>query len=116
MPDPLNVQLRTLRRAVGLTQEDMARLLGLAVHSHVSRLERLVREPDVRTAFACEYVLGAPARAIFAPVYADVARTVSARARERLDTLAHLANDVAHSLRLSHLSRLAEPQRTLFDV
>lgn len=116
MPDRSNVQLRALRKAHGLTQEDMAQLLGFSVHSHVSRLERLVREPDIRMAFACEFVLGASAKMLFAPIFEKVTRAVSARARERLDALTHLSNDTSHSHRLSHLSQLALPQPTLFDV
>ncbi len=105
-----------LRRETGLVQEDIAHLLGLKTSSSVSRFERLVREPDIRSAFACEYILGAPASTLFAPIFADVSRTVSSRARERLDALAAFGNDLRHAARLTHLSKLVEKPRTLFDV
>lgn len=116
MPDPLKVQLRTFRRSVGLTQDDMGALLGLQSHSNVSRYERSVTEPDMRTAFAYEYVLGMPTAAIFAHVFDEVKRVVAKRATGRLNSLTHLLNDTKHATRLTHLSMLAEPQRTLFDV
>jgi len=116
MPDPSNVQFRALRRATGLLQDDLACLLGFKHLSSVSRFERLLREPDLRIAFACEYVLGAPAKMLFAPVFAEMSRVVASRARERLDALTPVANDVRHAARLTHLSKLVEKPRTLFDV
>ncbi|MEZ5972598.1 MAG: helix-turn-helix transcriptional regulator [Hyphomonadaceae bacterium] len=116
MPDLSNVQFRALRRATGLRQDDLAHLLGFKDSSSVSRFERLLREPDVRTAFACEYILGAQASALFASVFKDVARVVATRARERLDALSVFANDLRHADRLTHLSKLVERPRTLFDV
>lgn len=116
MPDLSNVQFRALRRATGLLQEDIAHLLGFKDSSSVSRFERLLREPDIRTAFACEYILGASASALFGPVFAEVSRVVSKRARERLDALSTFSNDLRHADRLTHLSKLVERPRTLFDV
>jgi len=116
MPDHLKVQLRTFRQASGLLQEDLAHLLGFKNVSSVSRLEKGEREPDLRTAFAFEYALGASASALFGSIFADITRTLSARAREQLDALSRFANDVRHADRLTHLTKLAEKPRTLFDV
>lgn len=116
MPDPSNVQFRVLRRETGLLQEDIAHLLGLKTSSSVSRFERLVREPDIRSAFACEYILGASASTLFAPIFSEVSRTVSSRARERIDALSEFANDLRHATRLTHLSKLVERPRSLFEV
>lgn len=116
MPDLSNVQFKALRRATGLLQEDIAQLLGLKDSSSVSRFERLLREPDIRTAFACEYILGASASALFEPVFSEVARVVARRAHERLDELSQFANDLRHADRLTYLSKLVERPRTLFDA
>ena len=116
MPDPSNIQFRARRRETGLAQEDIAFLLGFKDPSSVSRFERLSREPDMRTAFACEYILGAPASSLFEPLFADAKRVVSARALARLDALKQFAHDVRHAARLTHLVKLAEPPPTLFDV
>lgn len=116
MLDPSNVQFRALRRATGLLQEDIAHLLGLKDSSSISRFERQLRDPDIRTAFACEYILGAQASQLFEPVFSETVRIVSKRARERLDALSMFANDTRHADRLTHLSKLVERPRTLFDV
>ncbi|PZO50462.1 MAG: hypothetical protein DCF16_13000 [Alphaproteobacteria bacterium] len=116
MPDPSNVQFRALRRETGLVQEDIAFLLGLKGPSSVSRFERLTREPDIRSAFACEHILGAPTRTLFEPLFVEVGRMVRARAHERLNALSTLAHDIRHVARLTHLFKLAEQPPTLFDV
>lgn len=99
-----------------MVQEDIAFLLGFKDSSSVSRFERLTREPDIRTAFACEYILDASTSQLFAPLFNEVKGVVAARARERLDALAMFANDVRHAARLTHLSKLVERPPTLFDV
>ncbi|NWG53216.1 MAG: helix-turn-helix transcriptional regulator [Hydrogenophilaceae bacterium] len=116
MPDRINVQFRTLRRASGLVQEDIAFLLGFKAASTVSRFEQRSHEPDIRTALACEHILGAPVRTLFEPVYAEVGRLVQTRARQRLDSLTALVGDARHAARLAHLARLAEQPPTLFKV
>ncbi len=116
MPDPSNVQFRVLRRETGLVQEDIAYLLGLKGPSSVSRFERLSREPDIRSALACEHILGAPVRTLFEPIFREIGTVVRDRARERLDALKALAHDARHAQRLTHLFKLAEQPPTLFDV
>lgn len=116
MLDPSNVQFRALRRQSGLVQEDIAFLLGLKGPSSVSRFERLSREPDIRSAFACEHILGAPARTLFEPLFREIGDIVQKRARERLDALKAFSNDPRHAARLTHLVKLAEQPPTLFDV
>ena len=116
MLDPSNVQFRALRRQSGLVQEDIAFLLGLKGPSSVSRFERLSREPDIRSALACEHILGAPVRTLFEPLFREAGTVVRKRARERLDSLRALAGDARHAARLTHLVKLAEQPPTLFDV
>lgn len=116
MPEPSNIQFRARRREIGLVQEDIAFLLGFKDPSSVSRFERLAREPDIHTAFACEYILGAPARSLFEPLFNDAKRVVSARALARLDALREFAHDARHAARLTYLVSLAAQPPTLFDV
>ena len=82
----------------------------------MSRFERRSREPDIRSAFACEHILGAPARTLFEPLFLDVGRIVRARAHTRLEALKALAHDARHAARLTYLFKLAEQPPTLFDV
>jgi hypothetical protein len=71
---------------------------------------------DIRSAFACEVILGAPVRDLFNPLFAEMKRVVSDRARARLELLQPLAGDARHASRLTHLCKIAEQPPTLFDV
>jgi transcriptional regulator with XRE-family HTH domain len=61
--------LRTYRKRSGLSQDEMAFLLGCQNGTKVSRYERFARKPNLETLFAYEVVFGAPARELFAGVY-----------------------------------------------
>ena len=73
--------LRTHRKRAGLSQDEVAFLLGCQSGAKVSRYERLARRPSLETAFAYEAVFGVSARELFAGVYEKVEREVVKRAR-----------------------------------
>src|SRR5881628_703008 len=73
--------LKTHRKRAGLSQDEVAFLLGCRSGAKVSRYERLARRPSLETAFAYEAVFGVPARELFAGVYEKVEREVVKRAR-----------------------------------
>ena len=73
--------LRTYRKRNGLSQDEVAFLLGCQSGTKVSRFERLARKPNLETALACEVVFGIPAHDLFPRAYAEVEKTVTARAR-----------------------------------
>jgi len=54
--------LRTYRKQSGLSQDEVAYLLGCQNGTKVSRYERFARKPSLETLFAYEVVFGAPAR------------------------------------------------------
>lgn len=88
MPHRLPNYLRMHRKRMGLSQQDVAFLLGCRSGAKVSRYERFQREPTLRTAIACEVLFHTPVRELFAGVYAEVERVVERRARglaRRLD-------------------------------
>ena len=58
--------LRKYRRRAGLTQDELAFLLGCKSGAKVSRYERFARTPNLQTALAYEVVFGAPARELLA--------------------------------------------------
>ena len=64
--------LRTYRKRYGLTQDEVAFLLGCQSGTKVSRFERLARKPNLETALACEVVFGIPAHELFPRAYAEV--------------------------------------------
>jgi len=73
--------LRTYRKRSGLSQDEVAYLLGCQNGTKVSRYERFARKPSMETLFAYEVVFGAPARELFAGGYQKVERTTQKRAQ-----------------------------------
>src|SRR5262245_4384093 len=74
-----NLHLRGFRKRSGLTQLDVARLLGYVSSSPVSRLEAGEHAPDLRAAFMLETVFAAPASQIFREIFALHGRIVRDR-------------------------------------
>ena len=66
--------LRTFRRRSGLTQTEVAFLLG--VHSG----ERLSRRPSFQTALGLQAVFGVPAETLLPAISAQIERKIMARA------------------------------------
>ena len=66
--------IRTHRKRIGLTQDDVAILLGCLNGTPVSRLERRSRKPNLRVAFACQVIFGIPAHELFPGIYQEVER------------------------------------------
>ncbi|MBI2755073.1 MAG: helix-turn-helix transcriptional regulator [Betaproteobacteria bacterium] len=68
--------LRTHRRVWGLTQRELARLLGLVCGAQVSRIENSKRAPALRVALACQTLFGIPPCDMFPHVHAEVEEQV----------------------------------------
>lgn len=64
--------LRTHRRAWGLTQSELASLLGLSSGTQVSRIEKSKRAPGLATALACQVIFGISPAELFPHAYAEV--------------------------------------------
>jgi len=79
--------LRTFRRRAGLSQEDVALLLGCTNGSKVSRYEQFARQPTLATALACAALFGVPLRELFASMYDEAYEAVLARARSLVEQL-----------------------------
>ena len=71
--------LRTYRRRLGLSQADVAFLLGLKDGSQVSRFEREVRTPNLKLVFALERLFAVPAEELFRGIYREVYRQTTER-------------------------------------
>ena len=84
MPPKLIHYLRNERRETGLTQADLAALLGARWKSKVSRYERRQAVPPLETALGYEAVMRKPVAQLFAGMYYAVAAGVRARARDLL--------------------------------
>lgn len=80
MRNSLPVYLRTFRRQAGLTQRELAQLIGCPNDIAVSRLERSSHRPRLHVALACEVVFRASLRELFPDMYEEVEQLVFTRA------------------------------------
>jgi DNA-binding XRE family transcriptional regulator len=83
--DRLPNYLRSHRKRLALSQEEVAFLLGAQNGANVSRHEQFAREPSLATALAYEVVLQKPVSELFAGLYQKIQQDVAVRAK----TLAH---------------------------
>ena len=79
--------LRASRKRAGLSQDDLAFLLGCGSGTKVSRYELFRRQPGLSTVFALEAIFGKPARELFAGMYADAEQQTAERARRLIQRL-----------------------------
>ena len=77
--------LRTYRKHSGLSQSEVSFLVRLKDKSELSRYERNVRQPSLRTALACQEVFGEPISELFAGLSDSVTRD-SRNQMKRLQT------------------------------
>ena len=101
----------THRKRSGLSQREVAFLLGCQSGTKVSRYELFRRKPTLEGALACEVVFGVSVRELFAGVYQKVERGVVRRAR-RLEV--QVINGRGHGPRaqkLAFLKALTAPSR-----
>ena len=71
--------LRTYRKRSGLTQREVAFLLGCRNGAQVSRYENRRRLPPLKTALACEAVFGVPVSELFGGVRESVNQNIGVR-------------------------------------
>ena len=74
--------LRPLRRRWGLTQAEVAFLIGTKTHVAVSRIESLKAYPPLAEAIACSIVFDTPLQELFPELYGRVYEFVLAHADE----------------------------------
>src|SRR5712692_10173166 len=78
----LDNYLRAYRKNSGLTQEEVAFLLGFSNANLVSRYEKRQRMPPVQTALAYEAIFGIPIAELFAGVRQKIVSDVQKRRSE----------------------------------
>ena len=81
MSSKLNNYLRTHRKRAGLSQDEVAYLLGCQGGAKVSRYERFARQPPLQTALAYEAIFGVPVRELFAGLFHRVEGPIVRRAQ-----------------------------------
>ena len=68
--------LRMHRRNWGLTQKELARLIGTASSAQISKYENSKRVPKIEVAFACQAIFGVPPSIMFPDAYTLVEEEV----------------------------------------
>jgi transcriptional regulator with XRE-family HTH domain len=79
--------LRTHRRRHGLSQTEIATLLGAVSGTKISRYENFTRLPGALTVFAFEILFGQPASELFAGHYQAIRVAVQERAQRMAEQL-----------------------------
>lgn len=77
----LHNYLRTYRKRTGLSQTEVAFLLGCQSGAKVSRYECFARQPGLQTAFAYAVIFRATARELFGGVFQQVEKKTIQRAQ-----------------------------------
>jgi len=73
--------LRSNRKRLALSQEEVAFLLGTQSGAKICRYERFAREPSLQTALAFEAIFQRPTSELFGGLYQKVQQEVAARAK-----------------------------------
>lgn len=91
--NPLSNYLRMYRRRSGLSQDEVAFLLGTICGTSVSRHEHDDRIPMLGTALSYELIFGTPARELYPTEYKRIEKIVKTRARKLLFRLQQQPDD-----------------------
>lgn len=111
-PYRLENYLRSQRKQSGLTQQEVAFLLGCENGAQVSRYERRRRLPPLETALACEAIFGVPIAQLFAGVRQGVGRDIEKRRLELKTKLQANSSNVSNPRMIAHKLRwLADRER-----
>ncbi len=99
--------LRASRKQAGLSQDDLAFLLGCETGTKVSRYELFRRQPGLSTVFALEAIFQKPARELFAGMYEDAEQQTADRARRLIQRLNKHRDDAQLQRKLALLRTIA---------
>src|SRR5262249_20793416 len=87
--------LRTYRRSWGLSQRELAELLGFADRTAVSRIEHGKRVPLFQTALACAALFDASLDELFPQLYLDTEEKLHDKVAQRMEGSAQPATPAA---------------------
>jgi len=109
----LDNYLRTYRRRAGLSQAELAFLLGCRDGAKISRYERCSRQPNLHVILGLEAILHVPVRDLFAGKYYQVNLATAERALLLAEKLAGMKPDRQRQRKLEVLQQLRNQVRTL---
>ncbi len=106
MSQRLHNYLKTYRKRSGLSQDEVAFLLGCQSGTKVSRYERLSRKPNWETMAGCEVVYRAPMCELLAGAYQKVEEIIHQRAQILVGKLSAQKPNRARRRKLEYLTVL----------
>lgn len=110
MSQPLQNYLRTYRRRAGLSQEEVAFLLGCSSAAKSSRYEHSARRPSLETVFFYEVVFGASAQKLFRGIFKKAEKKTQKRAQMLAEKLRKAKPNRLNSRKLSLLEAIIAPR------
>jgi transcriptional regulator with XRE-family HTH domain len=113
MSVPLQNYLRTYRKRSGLTQTEVAFLLGSDDGMKVYRYERQVQRPTLETVLAFEAIFRVPAKELFAGLYQKAEKETRARALMLAQQLIPAKTMRVTLCKLATLQHLSGPASTV---
>ncbi|UQD86065.1 MULTISPECIES: helix-turn-helix transcriptional regulator [Bradyrhizobium] len=99
--------LRPHRRRWGLTQQELAFLIGVKSRTAVSRMEGSKRRPSLDAVFICEMIFNTPPLELFPGLMSELQEAILRRASELYEVLQGDPSK-ATRLKLDFLERLLE--------
>lgn len=108
--DPLKTYLLTYRKRTGLSQDEIAFLLGIGSGTTVSKHETGARKPLLKAALSYEIILGEPVFELFAGWHRELALAIRSRAAKLRVRLSALPATPANVQKLKSIRRLLEDQ------
>lgn len=85
--------VRAHRRRWGLSQAELAALLGVTASTSVSRIERAARSPAASAMIGCSILFGVPPCELFTSFYETVEEVVANAAKSLYDSLEHRTDE-----------------------
>jgi transcriptional regulator with XRE-family HTH domain len=87
MDHRLKSYLRTFRRRFGLTQRELAFLIGIRSRTAVSRIEQSKRKPSIDALIVCSFIFGASPLELFPTFISELHEIVMERVNELYEEL-----------------------------
>jgi transcriptional regulator with XRE-family HTH domain len=99
--------LRARRKSAGLSQEEIAFLLGFH-SSHICRYERFRRAPGFKIAIAFEVIFKEPVRVLFRGDYRAIEKSIHRRVKRLMIRIKNQKTDSLTVRKLAHLGKIIE--------
>jgi transcriptional regulator with XRE-family HTH domain len=87
MKEPYHTALRHRRRSAGLSQIEVARILGVGGRSYISMLESGDRVPTVRDTVILSLLFGSESSIVFPHVYQSIGELFKSNAKKYLEEM-----------------------------